>query len=191
MFKLMMITAIILTFGFIQQSNAQKQPGGLYLTYNDYLHHKLSYSTNQASGNKIMIHDFIGIGNITVISNGKKLIIPKHEVFGYRDDYNNDYRFSDDKAYQIVDTKGFYISSYDKLVQQVKGPKPTKVYYFSKKNDDEILELTPGNIAKAFPKNPKFRYMVEVAAKSDINLEAYDNELNQYTIKELYAESLK
>jgi hypothetical protein len=191
MFKLMMIIAIILTFGFIQQSHAQKQPGGLYLTYNDYLHHKLSYITNQSNGNKIIIHDFIGTGNITVISDGKKLVIPKREVFGYRDNYNNDYRFSDDEAYQIVDTKGFYIYSYDKLVQQVKGPKPTKVYYFSKKIDDEILPLTPENIAMAFPKNPKFKYMVELASKSDINLGAYDNELNEYTIKELYTESLK
>jgi hypothetical protein len=33
--------------------------------------------------------------------------------------------------------------------------------------------------------------MVEVEAKADIKLDAYDNASNEYKIKELYAESLK
>jgi hypothetical protein len=112
-------------------------------------------------------------------------------LFGYHDSYGNDYRFYENKAFQVIDTTAFYIYSYDKLIQQGKGPKPTRVYYFSKKNLGEILPLTAENIAKAFPKNAKFRYMVEVAAKTDIKLDAYDNESNEYKIKELYAESLK
>ena len=89
-------------------------------------------------------------------------------------------------------SKTSYLSySCDKLIQQGKGLKPTKVYYFSKKTSEEILPLTSENIAKAFPKNPKFRYMVEVEAKADIKLDAYDNASNEYKIKELYAESLK
>ncbi|WP_259068812.1 hypothetical protein HDF24_07855 [Mucilaginibacter sp. X4EP1] len=185
-FKLSMILIIIITFGFIKNVNAQKQSEGLYLTYNDYLNHKLSYTTD-----KISIHEFIGMKNVTVISNGKKIIIPKSQLFGYHDSNNNDYRFNDDKAYQIIDTTGFYIYSYDKLVQQGKGPKPTRVYFFSKKTDDAILPLTAENIAVAFPKNTKFKYMVEVASKSDIKLDAYDAQSNEYKIKELYTESLK
>jgi hypothetical protein len=179
---------IAMTFGLVELSNAQKQSSGLYLTYNDYLSHKLSYT---ADANKLVLHEFIGISKITVISNGKKTTIPKSEIFGYRDSQGNDYRFSNNKSYQVIDTTAFYIYSYDKLTQQGKGLKPTKVYYFSKKTGDEILPLTSENIAKAFPKNPKFRYMVEVAAKADIKLDAYDNVSNEYKIKELYAESLR
>lgn len=185
-FKFQMIAIIVMTFGLIQTSSAQKQSGGLYLTYNDYLNHKLSYTQD-----KINVHEFIGMKNVTVISNGKKVIIPKNQLFGYRDSNNNDYRFNDGKAYQIIDTTGFYIYSYDKLVQQGKGPKPTRVYFFSKKTDDTILPLTAENIAVAFPENTKFKYMVEVASKSDIKLDAYDAQLNEYKIKELYTESLK
>jgi hypothetical protein len=192
MFKLTMIIAIIMTFGFIQKSDAQKQ-SGLYLTYNDYLNHKLSYTTDPANpnGNKIYIHEFLGRNNVTVISNGKKNEFEKSKIFGYSDNTGNDYRFCDDKAYQIIDTTEFCIYSFDKLIQQGKGPKPTRVYYFSKNAEGEILQLTPENIERVFPKNIKFRYMVEVAYKSDIKLDAYDEVSHEYKIKELYAESLK
>jgi len=187
-FKLTMIIAIIMTFGLIQKSNAQKQSSGLYLTYNDYLNHKLSYTNSPIS-----IHEFFGGNYVTVISNGQKLQFEKNKIFGYHDNANNDYRFFNNKAYQIVDANGFCIYSHEKLVPQAggKGPKPTMVYYFSKKNDGEILPLAPEYIAKAFVDNTKFRYLVEVAYKSDIKLDAYDDLSHEYKIKELYAESLK
>src|ERR1700676_956391 len=127
-FKLPVILVIILTFGLIQQSNAQKQLKGLYLTSNDYLHHKLSYSTDASSKSTIYIHEFIGRNNVTVITNGKKQLIAKGEIFGYHDN-NHDYRFYNNIAYQIDDTTGFYIYSYEKLIPQTpgKGPRPTKV----------------------------------------------------------------
>ena len=181
-----MIIVIILTFGFIQKSNAQKQTKGLYLTYADYLSHKLSYT-----GDPIATHEFLEGSNVTVVSNGQKHDFEKSKLFGYHDNANNDYRFYDNKAYQIIDTTEFCIYSYDKLIQQGKGPKPTKVYYFSKKTDSEILPLTPGNIAMAFPDNAKFRSMVEVAFKSAVNLNAYDDLTHEYEIKELYTASLK
>jgi len=53
------------------------------------------------------------------------------------------------------------------------------------------LPLTAENIAVAFPKNIKFKNMVELESKSNLNLYAYDAQLNEYKIKELYAESLK
>lgn len=189
----MMAIAIPLMFGFIQQSDAQKHLSGLYLTYQDYLDHKLSYPTDPAkpAGTKVLIHEFIGMKNVTVITDGQKKLIPKSGLFGYHDSDNNDYRFCDNKAYQIIDTTGFFIYSYDRLIQQGKGPKPTRVYYFSKKNNDTVLPLTAENIEMAFPKNPKFRYLVEVAAKTDNRLDTYDKESNAYKIKELYVESLK
>jgi hypothetical protein len=191
-FKLSMIL-IITIFGFIQKSNAQKQSSGLYLTFNDYLHHKLSYITypNDPQGNKIFIHEFIGRSKVIVINNGKKQVFAKSEIFGYHDSYNNDYRFYDNKAYQIIDTTRFCIYSFEKLIQEGKGPKPTRVYYFSVKPNAEMLLLTPENIAIAFPKNHKFRNMVELESKADLKLDAYDNELHEYKIKELYTESLK
>jgi len=188
-FKLPMIIAIILTFGFISKSNAQKQSSGLYLTFNDYLHHKLS-CTNMAIGDKIATHDFLEGSTITVTNNGTKQTFSKNELFGYREN-GQDYRFQDNKAYQIVDNEGFYIYRHDKLTSQVKGPKLISTEYFSTNGNTKILLLTEQNIDLAFPANYKFRNMVQAEFKNDNALAEYDSALNKYKIKELYAESGK
>ncbi len=188
-FILPMITVIILVFGFTIKSNAQKQSNGLYLTYNDYLNHKLSYSS-VVKGDKIAIHDFLEGNTVTVISNGAKQMIAKKELFGYREN-NHDYRFQDNKSYLIFDTAGFYLYSHDKLTQQAKGAKPVTTIYFSTKADKGILLLTQENIDKAFAMNYKFKNRVQAEFENDNDLTEYDDSLNQYKIKELYTESVK
>jgi len=185
-----MITVIIMVLGFTTKSNAQKQSNGLYLTYSDYVNHKLSYGS-VVKGDKIAIHDFLEGNTVTVISNGNKQTIAKNEVFGYREN-NHDYRFQDNKAYRIVDTTGgFYLYSHDKLTQQGKGPKLVSMVYFSTQADKGILLLTQENVDNAFAQNYKFKTLVQAEFKNDNDLTEYDNALNQYKIKELYTETIK
>lgn len=184
-----MITVIIITFGLVQKSNAQNQSNGLYLTFNDYLHHKLSYGS-MVKDDKIAIHDFMEGSTITVVSNGAKQTLSKNEVFGYREN-NLDYRFQDNKAYQVIDTAGFYIYKHDKLTQQGKRPKLVSTEYFSTNANGKILLLTQQNVDMAFASNYKFRYIVQAEFKNDDQLNEYDHALNEYKIKELYTESSK
>ena len=184
-----MIMVIILTFGITLKSNAQQQSSGLYLTFNDYQNHKLSYGSI-AKGDKIAIHDLLEGNTITVISNGNKQTFPKKEIFGFRKN-NQDYRFQDNKVYQIIDTKGFYLYRHDKLTQQNKGLKPVSTVYFSTKADNGIAMLTQENIDKAFAANYKFRNSVQAEFKNDDALNEYDTALQEYKIKELYLESAK
>ena len=188
-FKLPMIMVIILTFGITLKSNAQQQSNGLYLTFNDYQNHKLSYGSI-AKGDKIAIHDFLEGNTITVINNGKKQTFPKKEIFGFRKN-NQDYRFQDNKVYQIIDTEGFYLYRHDRLTQQTKGLKPVSTVYFSTKADSGIVMLTEENIDKAFTANYKFRNSVQAEFKNDDALNEYDTALQKYKIKELYSESAK
>lgn len=188
-FKLPMIMVIILTFGIALKSNAQQQSNGLYLTFNDFQNHKLSYGSI-AKGDKIALHDFLEGNTITVISNGNKQTFSKKEIFGFRKN-NQDYRFQDNKVYQIIDTKGFYLYSHDKLTQQNKGLKPVSTVYFSTKADNGIVMLTEENIDKAFAANYKFRNSVQAEFKNDDALNEYDTALQEYKIKELYSESAK
>jgi hypothetical protein len=182
-----MIMVIILTFGIAFKSNAQQQTSGLYLTFNDYQHHKLSYG-NVVKGDKIAIHDFLEGNTITVTSNGKKQTFSKNEIFGFRKN-NQDYRFQDNKVYQIIDTEGFYLYSHDKLTQVGKGSKPVSTAYFSTKASNEILVLTQENINRAFASNYKFKNSVQAEFKNDNALNEYDSALKEYKIKELYTES--
>jgi len=181
-----LIILIVLT-GMNQLAGAQtpNQIRGLYLTYDDYVHHKLSYS-----GDKVNLHEFLGQGSIVIVSNGKKTILSKQQVYGY---HNNgaDYRYFNKVAYQVLDTRGFYLYSLDKLTQVGKGPKPVQALYFSTKADATILALTETSLERVFATNQKFRYLVEAQFKSDDDLATYDNTLNEYKVKELYQESLK
>ena len=188
-FKLPMIIVIILTFGITLKSNAQQQSNGLYLTFNDYQNHKLSYGSI-AKRDKIAIHDFLEGNTIAVTSNGKKQVFSKSEIFGYREN-NRDYRFQNNKVFEIVDTKGFYLYKHDKLVQGTKGPKPVSTVYFSTKADNGIAMLTQENIDKAFAANYKFRNSVQAEFKNDDALNEYDTALREYKITELYSESTK
>lgn len=188
-FNLPMIMVVILTFGITIKSNAQQQSNGLYLTFNDYQNHKLSYGSI-AKGDKIAIHDFLESNAITVISNGNKQTFPKKGIYGFRKN-NQDYRFQDNKVYQIIDIAGFCLYKHDKLTQQNKGLKPVSTIYFSTKADDRIALLTQENIDKAFTANYKFRNSVQAEFKNDDALNEYDTSLGEYKIKELYAESTK
>ena len=190
---LQMMLIAVLAFGSADQLKAQAQAKGLYLTYSDYLFHKLSYveDPSNSNGNKIALHEFFGSDKVTVTGDGKKLSFDKNQIFGYHDADGNDYRFHDSKAYQIIDTNGFFIYSHDSLVQGGKGPKPTPGYYFSKKSNSSLLPLTFQNVVSAFPENPKLRYMAEVASLYYVKANAYDSNLNEYKIKELYTQSLK
>jgi len=190
---LQMMLIAVLAFGSADQLKAQAQAKGLYLTYSDYLFHKLSYveDPSNSNGNKIALHEFFGSDKVTVTGDGKKLSFDKNQIFGYHDADGNDYRFHDSKAYQIIDTNGFFIYSHYSLVQGGKGPKPTPGYYFSKKSNSSLLPLTFQNVVSAFPENPKLRYMAEVASLYYVKADAYDSNLNEYKIKELYTQSLK
>ena len=181
---------IIMTLGFIKNSSAQMQSSGLYLTYNDFINHKLSYGSDEPKKTKIILHEFLGGSKVTVISNGAKQSFSKNEIFGYREN-NHDYRFQGNKTYEIMDTDGFYLYKHDKLVPGRKGLEPVTVKYFSTKANAEILQLTQQNIDKAFASNYKFRNLVQAEFKSDAELDNYDRARNKYEIKELYIESSK
>ena len=91
--------------------------------------------------------------------------------------------------YRIIDTTGFYLYSIDKLVQGEKIARPQTVYYFSRRADDPVQELTLANLEQAFAANTDFRYRLEAQFRSDKELIGYDRILNTYKIKYLYRES--
>lgn len=102
-----------------------------------------------------------------------------------------EYRHIGHRAYQILDTTGFYLYSYNKLVQGEKIARPTTVYYFSVKADDPVQELTLANLENTFRANTRFRYSMESEFRSDKELIAYDGVLKTYKIEYLYIQSSK
>jgi hypothetical protein len=101
------------------------------------------------------------------------------------------YRVAGKTRVKIVDSTGFYVYSVNKLVQGEKIARPEDMYYFSVDADGPLLELTKGNLEKAFASNAKFRYALEAQFRSDKQLMEYDRYGKVYKLKYLYTQSLK
>ena len=108
------------------------------------------------------------------------------------------YREVGKRKYVIVDTAGFYLYSYNMLVQGEKIARPETVYFFSVDKESPVLELTMDNLEKAFASNPKFRYSLEASfhgaastVARDKQLIVYDKAIKMYKIKYLYSQAIK
>jgi hypothetical protein len=180
----------MLLMAFVQSTSAATQKIGLYLTAEDFLNHKLSYESDGSNGTKIQLHGVFGSYKVVVIQDGKKQFFSKSEIFGYRKD-NQDYRYFNNAAYRIIDTRGFYIYGYCKLVPAGKGPKDAEFFYFSAKPSGEIKPLTMDNLQSSFSKDTRFLYAIEGFFRTDNELTSYDANLKEYKLKYLYAQTLR
>lgn len=180
--------AICVMVSMFQKSLAGTHNVGLYLTSEDYNNRKLSFETDGSNGNSIKLNSFFESGKVVVTYNGKREVLSKNEVFGYR--YNGqDYRYFNNTAYKILDTKDFYIYSAPKLVQEGKGQKPVEVYYYSSTNKSAVEPLSIKNLQNTYAENAKFRYMIAAEFSSDNALVQYDAAIKEYKVKYIFEQS--
>jgi len=180
-----LMIAICIMASFFQKAIAGTQTIGLYLTSDDFINHKLSFETDGSNGNRIKLNEFFGSGNVVVTYNGKEQVFSKNEIFGYRSN-GQDYRYFNNTAYKILDTKDFYIYSSPKLIQQGKGPKQVETYYYSTTSKSAVERLTIKNLQNTYAENAKFKYLVEAEFSSDNALVQYDAALKEYKVKYIF-----
>jgi hypothetical protein len=186
---------VSLLFLFTTQSTGEilpAQSGGVYATYDDFLHHKLLYEINcNSAKGRLRLNEFFNSPKAYIRINGEKYVFKKNDVYGYLNCRNESYRFFKNEGYRIIDTAGFFLYYQYKTEQAVKGKGAVKtdICYFSTKGDNTILPLTIDNLKKSFPDNHRFHYAIEVMFKSDKDLLAYDNNLKMYKLKYIYHQS--
>ena len=173
---------LVLVIVFVQNSSA-KQKLGLYMTAQDYLDHKLSYGSD-----KIALHAVFGGYKVVVTENGKRHVFSKSEIFGYQLN-GQDYRYYNNSAFRIIDTQGFFIYGYCRLVPAGKGPKDSESFFFSPAAGDEIKPLTMDNLQVVFAKKTRFLYTIQGFFKADNELISYDANLKEYKLKYLYTQT--
>lgn len=183
-----LMIAICIMASFFQKTMAESRSTGLYLTSDDYVNHKLSFATDGSNGNSIKLNGFLEGSKVVVTYNGKKQVLSKNEVFGYRSN-GQDYRYFNNTAYKILDTKDFYLYSTPKLVQEGKGPKQVETYYYSSTSSSMVEPLSIKNLENTYAENPKFKYMVEASFSSDNALVQYDAAIKEYKVKYIFEQS--
>ena len=133
----------------------------------------------------MQLNEFLDGKNVSLVYQGKKLTLPKSELFGYRL-HNQNFRFFHNEAYTIVDTAGFMLCKKEKLTQHGKGYMPVETYFYSVNLNQPIQELTIENLWNSFPGQAGFRYSIQSNFRQDSDLAAYDKFAGQYKIKYLY-----
>jgi hypothetical protein len=178
-----LIAIVISTSALNLKAQTSTTERGIYLNEQDYKDHKLSYILS--SDEKLQLHEFLNGKNVSLTYQGKKIILAKNAIFGYRLQ-GQDFRFFNNEAYRIIDTAGFLLYGHQKLVQQGKGPKPTEQFYFSVNTVQPVHDLTIHNLWNSFPQHVSFRYSLQSDFNSDADLVNYDKLFHQYKIKYLY-----
>ena len=187
----LIVLVIAYSICYVKAQGAPKtsENSGLYITYTDYLNHKISYA-----GDRLSLHSLFGSNDITVVASNQKISLLKKNVYGFHDTKGGDYRFYNNELYKVMDSgEGFclYYASRPEEINKGKGLVKTDEYFFSVTGNSEIYSLTMNNLKKAFPNNNKFHYLLDATFKSDKDLMAYDGYAKTYKIKFLYNESLK
>jgi hypothetical protein len=167
---------------------------GLYKNESDFNLHKLTYAADCGSKrNLIRANNFFEPSKLSIIVNDKKMVVSKKYFFGYHDCTGKDYRFCQNKVFEIMDTASFCIYSNTSLEPNSggKGYSTKTNYYFSKHANDNLQLLTVKNLRKAYPENSKFCFALESFNQRERELADYDPYLKTYKVKYLFEKSRK
>ncbi|TWR27794.1 hypothetical protein FPZ42_00850 [Mucilaginibacter achroorhodeus] len=162
---------------------------GIYLSADDFVNHKLSYTT-EAETHHIRFNGLFDWSTIKIDENGKPVHLRKNEIFGYRLN-GTDYRFFKNTAYKIIADKGIYLYAAYQLEPGTRGMKRVEDFYFSQKPDTTIRPLTMTNLETCFQNDTQFLYALEGFFRSDKQLADYDNKLHEYKLEYIYGQTVK
>lgn len=178
------IAAMLLTITVKAQSAS-----GIYLSADDFINHKLSY-TAEAEAGQIRFNGLFDWANVKIKQSGSPVYLRKDKIFGYRLK-GADYRYFKNTAYKIIAEKGIYLYSAYQLEPNTRGVKRVEDFYFSQKPDTAIKALTMNNLEAVFQNNTQFLYAVEGFFRSDRQLADYDSKLKEYKLEYIYAQTVK
>lgn len=162
---------------------------GIYLSADDFVNHKLSYTTEAEAG-RIRFNGLFDWSTVKINQDGSPIYLHKNKIFGYRLK-GVDYRYFKNTAYKIIAEKGIYMYAAYQLEPNTRGVKRVEDFYFSQKPDTAIKALTMNNLEAEFQNDTQFLYAIEGFFKSDRQLAEYDKKLKEFKLEYIYAQTVK
>jgi len=180
---------MVLSYGL-----SAKSESGIYMSTADFKNNKLTFESGCARGKhslSIHLHDFFwNMPYITITEGGKKNVLKKSDVYGFRDCDNEVYRFYKNTEYRIAEAGNIYVYTQERNIAQSKGYKVINDYFFSVSASSEILPLTICNLKNAYSGNDKFLDLLDqYFGGSEVN--EYDNRHKTFKINYVFAKSMK
>lgn len=163
-------------------STAAFAQNGVYLSAEDFANNTVRYDDVNA-------HIPFRYGKVKVNDAGKKLLLDKSEVYGYRQG-KQDYRIISNHAYRVIDAAHFPMYSREVETSKGKGRIKETQYYFSAAPGSEVTPLTIANLKKAFPDNDRFHNLLDLQFRHDQELVWYDDFSKVYKVKSIYTQAI-
>lgn len=119
---------------------------GLYLTPTNFQNNIVSYSVNQNDVKKIFCNSFFSSKEFKIIKQGKKVNIPKKDVFAFLTNDSLQYRVYNNLNYLLISVNDSFVLF--KSISQMPfiGRTNATPYYFSKSIVGDLFVLTKQNI---------------------------------------------
>lgn len=169
------------------QAQANSTEGsGLYRSAEDYVKGVLSYPGARIRADIPFRHSVVKVAGNTVTKDFRK-----DQVYGYRDEQGQDYRFVGNKAYKIVDETHFPMYRRVELITKGKERTREPRYYFSTYAGGPLQALTIRGLKKAFPDNRRFHNLLDLQFRHDRELVAYDDFHQEYKVKTLFNNAIQ
>ena len=172
-----------------------RNASGIYLTAADYQNRRLtSESDCNAPGHKVELHDVLRKPFIDVTHDGETRQFLKSEVYGFRTCDGREFRFVDNKEYQILEALGLSIYSVDLPAREGKdlarGRATVREYFFSVGAAGPVVRLTRENLKRALPDNHRFHDSIDQMFTSDEDASLYDAFHKMFKVNRLLIASM-
>jgi hypothetical protein len=159
-----------------------QEGAGVYRSAFDFSTHTL-FTCGQPS--KVKLHDLLNREMVSLRCMDSTIQFIKSDIFGYRDEEGNIFRFFRGETYRIMNP-GEDILMYERSFGTgFRGSPVTSIYYFSSNAAAEVMPLTYKNVLTVFEDNPAFELVLELCFSSDEELLLFDGLHKMYKINRL------
>ena len=168
---------------------------GIYLTAADYEKGRLSSESDCGTlGHKVELHDILHKPFIDVTHGGETHRYLKSEIYGFRTCDGREYRFVDNREYEILEAKAVSIYSIDVPAREsqdlARDRATVRKYFFSVGSSGPVLTLTRENLKRAFLENHRFHDAIDQTFTSDTDLAQYDAFHKMFKVNRLLIASI-
>ena len=165
-------------------TSAQTRTSGIYMSAADYAAQRLSWEGDcQSSSNKLNLHNVLVRPYVDVSNERENKRFLKMEIYGARTCSGREYRFGDDRDYEVRERGPIPIYTF--RVRSGKYGRP-EVYFFSAGPAGTVQQLKKDNLKRAFSENPRFLEALEKTFSSDSKLNRFDDSHKMFVINRLW-----
>ncbi|WP_343745715.1 hypothetical protein [Chitinophaga sp.] len=164
-------------------ATAQQKIAGIYLTQDDYLRHRMSYTETNGHAYKARLYTMVPKDHILLNGGGEQTKLQKDRFFALQLKDGKIFRMKGGESYELLNRHPKILLYRRKLPASPKTyPDNPWRYYFSA-GDGAVQELTSQHIKQAFAADKDLPDRMDAVFRDKDDLMAYDNFHHMYKLE--------